>query len=112
MLELFGLEAETQRECLTEGLLALERDPSNQKTIEMLMRAAHSIKGAARIVNLDAVVKVAHSMEDAFGAVQKTGIVPGRILIDLLLRGVDFLKRIVQTPAAEMKNWDLDPEVE
>ena len=32
------------------------------------MRAAHSLKGAARIVGLDAAVRVAHAMEDCFVA--------------------------------------------
>ena len=34
------------------------------------MRAAHSLKGAARIVGLDAGVGVAHAMEDCFVAAQ------------------------------------------
>ena len=35
------------------------------------MRAAHSLKGAARIVGLDAAVRVAHAMEDCLVAAQK-----------------------------------------
>ena len=35
------------------------------------MRAAHSLKGAARIVGLDVGVRVAHAMEDCFVAAQR-----------------------------------------
>ena len=35
------------------------------------MRAAHSLKGAARIVGLTVGVRVAHAMEDCFVAAQQ-----------------------------------------
>ena len=70
MLELFRVEAENQAAVLTSGLLELERDPGALGPLEPLMRAAHSLKGAARIVNLQAAVRVAHSMEDWFALAQ------------------------------------------
>src|SRR5439155_1607800 len=50
MLDLFRVEAETQAQVLTAGLLALERDDAAGSQLEACMRAAHSLKGAARIV--------------------------------------------------------------
>ncbi len=70
MQELFRVETENQTAILCEGLLALERDPQAAEALEALMRAAHSIKGAARIINLDGAVRVAHHMEDCFVAAQ------------------------------------------
>ncbi|MBJ7263106.1 MAG: Hpt domain-containing protein, partial [Burkholderiaceae bacterium] len=64
MLELFQMEAQAQTDVLTQGLLALERDPRAASHLEACMRAAHSLKGAARIVNLTPAVPVAHAMED------------------------------------------------
>ena len=66
MLELFRLEAESQAEILSSGVLAIEEQRQSAETIESLMRAAHSLKGAARIVGLDAAVQVAHALEDVF----------------------------------------------
>lgn len=54
MLELFRMEAEGQTATLSAGLVALEGALAAPETIEPLMRAAHSLKGAARIVGLDA----------------------------------------------------------
>src|SRR5262249_31588071 len=71
MLELFCSEVETQVTLLSEGLLTLEQAPHNAAGLEALMRAAHSIKGAARIVQLDAVVELAHAVEDCFVAAQE-----------------------------------------
>jgi two-component system sensor histidine kinase and response regulator WspE len=91
MLDLFRMEADGQTQALTEGLLAMERGAGDAATIESMMRAAHSIKGAAAIVGLDVVVQLAHGMEDAFVAAQhgRLQLTPARI--DVLLAGVDLV---------------------
>ena len=94
LLELFSLEAEAQTQVLNAGLLALERNPAQADQLESCMRAAHSLKGAARIVGVDAGVSVAHVMEDCLVSAQE-----GRLLlrpehIDALLQGTDLLMRI------------------
>jgi len=106
MQELFRLEAESQSRVLTAGLLALEAAPTAAAQLESCMRAAHSLKGAARIVGLDAGVRIAHAMEDCFVAGQGGAIVLGQAHIDLLLRGVDLLTRIANTPEAEIAAWE------
>ena len=96
LLDLFRLEAEAQKQVLDTGLLILERDPANASQLEACMRAAHSLKGAARIVGLDNGVQVAHAMEDLLVAAQE-GLL--RLLpdhIDALLQGSDLLLRIGQ----------------
>jgi two-component system sensor histidine kinase and response regulator WspE len=104
LLELFSLEAEAQTQVLNAGLLALERNPAQADQLESCMRAAHSLKGAARIVGVDAGVSVAHVMEDCLVSAQE-----GRLLlrpehIDALLQGTDLLMRIAtpnNAPAPE-----------
>jgi two-component system sensor histidine kinase and response regulator WspE len=105
MLELFQLEVASQRVTLTDNLIALERDPTDAAHLERLMRAAHSLKGAARMVNLQVAVSVAHEMEEVFVTAQRGQIVLAQGEIDLLLRGVDLLHRIAQTPEAEIDKW-------
>ncbi len=63
LLHLFSMEAETQTALLNDGLLTLEREPRNADSLETLMRAAHSLKGAARIVQLSTAERLAHVME-------------------------------------------------
>ncbi len=108
MLDLFKVEADTQTKVLTSGLLDLERNPDAAAQLEALMRAAHSLKGAARIVGLDAAVQVAHAMEDCFVAAQKGKIRLGQTQIDRLLFGVDLLSQIAQTPEAAIGTWELE----
>lgn len=112
MLELFRLEAETQTLTLTNQLLELERDPRQAVALESAMRAAHSLKGAARIVGLNVAVMVAHSMEDCLVAAQKGRLVLTPAQIDTLLVGVDLLSQIARTPEAGQSRWTKDaPEV-
>jgi len=91
MHDLFRMEAEGQTQVLTDGLLVLERAPTSAAELEACMRAAHSLKGAARIVGLLAAVVVAHAMEDCLVEAQQGRITLSNDVIDVLLRGVDLL---------------------
>ena len=104
MLELFRVEAENQASEIIKGLLELERDAHNQKVLQSLMRASHSIKGAARIVNLPNAVVLAHAMEDCFIAAQK-GFTLKRPHFDLLLKGADHLARIALLDEGKISDW-------
>ncbi|MQG95428.1 hybrid sensor histidine kinase/response regulator [Pseudomonas sp. MN1F] len=94
LLELFSLEAEAQTQVLSAGLMALERNPTQADQLEACMRAAHSLKGAARIVGIDAGVSVAHVMEDCLVAAQEGRLLLRAEHIDALLRGTDLLMHI------------------
>ncbi|NNJ17197.1 hybrid sensor histidine kinase/response regulator [Pseudomonas putida CSV86] len=94
LLELFSLEAEAQTQVLSAGLLALERNPAQADQLEACMRAAHSLKGAARIVGIDAGVSVAHVMEDCLVEAQEGRLRLRPEHIDALLQGTDLLMRI------------------
>jgi two-component system, chemotaxis family, sensor histidine kinase and response regulator WspE len=112
MMDLFRGEAEAQTVILNEGLLEIEKDPSSKTWLERLMRAAHSLKGAARIVGLAPVVKVAHALEDCFVAAQKGQIVIGPDSADILLRGVDMLTQMSKLSDKEFDNWISDRQGE
>ena len=94
LLELFQMEAVSQAEVLNGGLLALERDPTSAVHLEACMRAAHSLKGAARIVDLDPGVRIAHVMEDVLVDAQAGRLLLESRHIDVLLQGVDLLLQV------------------
>ncbi|SDA75352.1 two-component system, chemotaxis family, sensor histidine kinase and response regulator WspE [Pseudomonas sp. NFACC15-1] len=110
LLELFSLEADAQVQVLSTGLLALERDPTQADYLESCMRAAHSLKGAARIVGVDAGVSVAHVMEDCLVGAQERRLMLGAEHIDALLQGTDLLTRIA-TPGNNVGAQDIDAYV-
>ena len=100
MLELFRLEAETQTAVLSAGVLAIEELERSPQTVESMMRAAHSLKGAARIVGLDPAVRVAHTLEDVFVAAGKGVFRVQPRHADRLLAGIDFLGAIAKADDA------------
>lgn len=105
LVDLFREEAEAQTAVLTSGLLALERPNAEADQLELCMRAAHSLKGAARIVGLDVGVRIAHAMEDCFVAAQQGRLTLSAEHIDQLLSGTDLLSRIANTPAQDLTAW-------
>ncbi len=94
MVELFRVETDQQSVVLSEGLLELEQDPGSPERLEPLMRAAHSIKGAARLVDIQFVVQLSHVMEDVFVEAQKGVLILEGSHIDVLLNGVDTIVEI------------------
>ncbi|MCX7430430.1 MAG: hybrid sensor histidine kinase/response regulator [Planctomycetia bacterium] len=100
MLELFRLEADTQTAVLSAAVLAIEEVEHSPTAIESMMRAAHSLKGAARIIGLDSAVRVAHAMEEVFVAAGKGLFKVGPEHADVLLAGTDFLGSIARADDA------------
>ena len=101
MIDLFRIEAESQTQTLTAGLLSLERDPHAADQLEACMRAAHSLKGAARIIDLTAGVELGHAMEECFVAAQAGRITLRQKQIDVLLHGVDLLTALARKSEAD-----------
>lgn len=105
MLDLFKIESETQAIVISENLLKLENTPDDSSIIEPLMRAAHSIKGAARMIGLDIIVELAHLMEECFVNTRKGTVTLGRDSIDLLLHCNDILDTIPKLKTSDVSSW-------
>jgi len=112
MLELFRLEAESQTAVLSAGVLAIEELERSPETVESMMRAAHSLKGAARIVGLDPAVRVAHALEDVFVAAGKGTFRVKPEHADRILAGIDFLSAIAKSDdaLAPVSEWPIRAE--
>jgi two-component system, chemotaxis family, sensor histidine kinase and response regulator WspE len=96
LLDLFCMEVNTQIAVFNHELLNLELSENRDKALESLMRSAHSIKGAARIVQVEVGVTIAHQMEDYFVAAQAGKVIPTTDHVDVLLQGGDLLLAIAQ----------------
>ena len=117
LMNLFRIEVETQVKALNEHLIAVENadspnDARYRDRLDALMRAAHSIKGAARIVQVEAAVKVAHALEDCFIAAQQNVLTLTSDRIDVLLMGTDLLFKLSeleeQTLLASTSRYEAD----
>ncbi len=106
MFDLFRMEVESQTSTLGAELLNLEEDPCNAKTLEELMRAAHSLKGAARMVSVEPVVRISHVLEDVFVAAQQNELLLGSNDVDSLLSAVDYIIVVSAIPEKEIGGWE------
>src|SRR3990172_2966437 len=65
----FHVEAEEHINVLSSGLIALEKNPHNVMSLELIetiFREAHSLKGAARSVNRKDIESLCQALESLF----------------------------------------------
>lgn len=107
LLGLFREEMAAHSAVLTDGLLAMERSGGrlSAQSTEPLMRAAHSLKGAARVVELGEVSRVAHRMEDLFVAMGGGRLEVSPDVVDQLLGALDWMVSIGDVPDGEIEGW-------
>jgi two-component system chemotaxis sensor kinase CheA len=60
----FRVEARELSDALGRDLLALERAGAAPEIVARLLRHAHTLKGAARVMKLPAIADKAHAVED------------------------------------------------
>jgi len=93
--DLFKAESEEHLQSLDEGLLHLEKTPSDTATLEQVFRDAHSLKGTARMLGITSVEAIGHHFEDALGAAARGKVVLTSEVIDRLYRGLDAIRKLV-----------------
>ncbi|OMH32678.1 hybrid sensor histidine kinase/response regulator [Motiliproteus sp. MSK22-1] len=99
LLETFRVELDDQIQVISEGLLTLEKgldDSPRLELINVLFRAAHNIKGAARGVDVLDIVALSHRMESLFGAVKNGDLLIESPIIDLCLETLDRMREAME----------------
>ena len=89
---IFIAETDEQLQALDEGLIRLEREGENMELLQILFRAAHTLKGTAGMIGHKRMVTLTHSMETAFDCLRKNTLRVSTALIDLCLEAVDGLR--------------------
>jgi len=102
--QFFIQEAPELLHVIESGLLTLAQERSTA-SVHNIMRAAHSIKGGAASVGLEAIKTLAHRLEDMFKALYSEALEVDPELEGLLLQGYDCL-RLPLTQKIETGNFD------
>ena len=105
MLDMFRAEVEEQIALLQDSIVALDGDGDTAQHLTGCMRAAHSLKGAARIVGIDQGVVLAHAMEDAFEGARQGRLTLDANHVDRLLAAGDYLAHLGKIEVAAMTTW-------
>src|SRR6266536_2734850 len=100
LLATFAAEAAEHLQAMNRHLLSLERGDSDPLRDAELFRAAHSMKGAARAVNLAEVEGLAHALEDIFAGLKDGPGRPGQSELDTAYRTLDTIATLVAAATA------------
>lgn len=112
LLATFQVEAQEHLQAISSGLLTLEKTPdatAQRELVETVFREAHSLKGAARAVNMTEIETICQSLESLCAAWRRQELSPSPALFDVLRKVVDGIETLLvlagreQTPAE--KSW-------
>ncbi|WP_144392322.1 Hpt domain-containing protein [Pleionea sediminis] len=116
VLEIYLEEAEEILQNMDEALQHWSAEPSNKEDIEKLQRSLHTLKGGARLSNLESLGNLTHELETYFEKVAEGSIEPKPTHIQFVMRGYDVIHKMVDevgasrmltTPAAYMEQLDV-----
>ncbi len=99
----FRTEAREIVDQLGKEILELEKGPHAPERVAKLLRLAHTLKGAARVVKQAPIANLAHAMEDTLAPLRIDGASASRELVEKLLACVDAMN-------AQIAALDAPPE--
>ena len=94
----FQVEADEHVKAISNGLLELEKASESDdaaEIVEMVYREAHSLKGAARSVNMTDVESVCQAMESVLGALKANRLTPSTETFDVLHGATDAISDLL-----------------
>src|SRR5215211_1576396 len=96
LIAVFLDEAREMLAAMEQALVTLEKHPASDDLIHEVFRAAHTLKGSAACVGFDAVVELAHRVEDVLELVRCRALAFDSGAASTLLSAVDALKLAVR----------------
>jgi chemosensory pili system protein ChpA (sensor histidine kinase/response regulator) len=92
ILEYFIEEASDHLNTMEQGLMELQYSDDPADVLRELFRGAHSVKGGAAMLGLQAILSISHQLEDYFKILQDRQLHIDQELESYLLQGLDILK--------------------
>lgn len=98
LLATFRVEADEHIRAISADLQALQTLPDGPERIarvETVFRDTHSLKGAARAIDLRSVEGVCQAMENVLSSARKGSLALTRAILDILIRSVDKIEDLL-----------------
>lgn len=93
----FRIEARDLLDQMSKGVLELDQGPPAPELVALILRLAHTLKGAARVVKQPQIAECAHSIEDALAPFRGS---PGAVAREAVNAALKALDTIAQQVAA------------
>jgi two-component system chemotaxis sensor kinase CheA len=92
----FRIEARELVDDLGRGVLDLEKGAATPELVARLLRLAHTLKGAARVVKQPAIADLAHAIEDRLAPLRAPDAHGQRVEIEPLLVAIDGISELLR----------------
>ena len=96
LFEIFKLECDEHIQKLNSGILTLEENPDNVGLIGEILRDAHSLKGAARMIDFKSIEDISHNLETILGKIKKGEIKLSTEIANLIFNSLENISEIVK----------------
>ena len=112
---IFKVEAEEHARAISAGMVELEKNlkpEALKQVIESIYREAHTLKGAARVVNLRDIESICQPLESVFSALKRQEIALSPQLCGLFHKTADTIAQLVASAGAARTEKDLSGDRE
>jgi two-component system, chemotaxis family, sensor kinase CheA len=82
-------------------LIDLENSPESIDIVNTLFRAMHTVKGGSRLLKINRMEALAHSLENMLDLIRNKSLTVNSGVIDILLDGKEFLVEILEEVASK-----------
>ena len=109
LLATFKVESDEHLKVISDGLLSLEgkgEKKEKKDVLESIYREAHSLKGAARAVNLEFIQDICQSLENVLSAWKENKIQPSPKLYNTLYAAIDMIGNYLSLTGAQGHTLD------
>ncbi|MFM7148796.1 MAG: response regulator, partial [Gemmataceae bacterium] len=105
LYDLFREEVRVSALLLQDGLLDLGKQTATPETMEGLIRATHSLRGAAKIVGLDQPSRLAAAMETTLSTLHQGSATMAPATLPALHQGTALLVQLIDVQPEEAQGW-------
>lgn len=102
----FQVEAEDHLQEIVANIVLLERADASARydLVDQLLKRLHTLKGAARAVNLDDLELLCHATESVFSALRQSAVVLGPKQYDTLHQTGTLARSLLDEPSGRVRN--------
>ncbi|MBD3330103.1 hypothetical protein GF354_01075 [Candidatus Peregrinibacteria bacterium] len=110
--DIFFSDVEENLQKMNKTLLEFEKDPSNTKLLDNLMRYSHNIKGASAMMGYNNLSNLTHVLEDVFDKARKGKSKINSRIIQRVFETFDFIAGFIDHLKKTSEETDVHAEID
>ena len=96
-MEMFLEESREHLDSLDDGLMTLEKDPSDLSVLNEIFRNAHTLKGMSATMGYNKIAELTHDMENILDLLRNEKIAVSEEIVDTLLKCKDAIEQMTSS---------------